>query len=306
MKNIFLVNLIFLFAATFCIFAQEEKAVIGFGEVTTSIIDYEARSAAQKIQSYLSSALVNSNRFRVVARSTEEINKLSEESMMQNQSLASLQDLDFLLISKVVDFAKKNQKVSVMGVDTFTEVVTLGLEVKFIDVSTGRIVISETLRDKINGNTSVFIHSSMEDKNATGGSGKITDLIAVATEKLSNEVVAKIIDKLYPSLVLSVSKNGVIMVPNLNYQEGNVIDIFKLGEEIIDPYTLQPIGQEETLTAKAIVFEINNGIAKIMIDPVNVKFKKTVIEKGMLIRKSTDKDVTKVTVNKLKRLSAKK
>ncbi|MCH5149395.1 MAG: hypothetical protein J1G30_01900 [Spirochaetales bacterium] len=306
MKNIFLVNLIFLFAATFCIFAQEEKAVIGFGEVTTSIIDYEARSAAQKIQSYLSSALVNSNRFRVVARSTEEINKLSEESMMQNQSLASLQDLDFLLISKVVDFAKKNQKVSVMGVDTFTEVVTLGLEVKFIDVSTGRIVISETLRDKINGNTSVFIHSSMEDKNATGGSGKITDLIAVATEKLSNEVVAKIIDKLYPSLVLSVSKNGVIMVPNLNYQEGNVIDIFKLGEEIIDPYTLQPIGQEETLTAKAIVFEINNGIAKIMIDPVNVKFKKAVIEKGMLIRKSTDKDVTKVTVNKLKRLSAKK
>lgn len=97
-----------------------------------------------------------------------------------------------------------------------------------------------------------------------------------------------------------------MMIPNLNYEEGNVIDIFELGEEIIDPYTLQVIGQEETLVAKGIVFEINNSIAKIMIDPANVKFKKAVIEKGMLCRKSDDKNVTKVTVNKLKKLSIKK
>ena len=43
-----------------------------------------------------------------------------------------------------------------------------------------------------------------------------------------------------------------------------------------------------------------------MIDPANVKFKKAVIEKGMLCRKSDDKNVTKVTINKLKKLSIKK
>lgn len=299
MRNRFLINLLFLFAATFCIFAQEEKAVIGLGEVTTSIKSDDANSAAKKIHSYLSGALVKSNRFSVMERSLEEVNKLSEESMMQNQSLTSLSGLDFLLISKVVDFEKKTQDVAVMGVATSKEIVTLGIEVKFIDVSTGRIVLSETLRNKIDGNKSAVTMFG-------GGEGKRDDLIAVAAEKISNELVAKIVDKLYPSLVLSVSKNGVIMVPNLNYEEGNIIDIFELGEEIIDPYTQQPIGQEETLTAKAIVFEINNGIAKVMVDPANYKFKKAVIEKGMLARKSTDKNVTKVTVDKLKKLSAKK
>lgn len=299
MRNKFLISLLFLCAATFCIFAQEEKAVIGLGEVTTSIKSDDANSAAKKIHSYLSGALVKSNRFSVMERSLEEVNKLSEESMMQNQSLTSLSGLDFLLISKVVDFEKKTQDVAVMGVATSKEIVTLGIEVKFIDVSTGKIVLSETLRSKIDGNKSAVTMFG-------GGEGKRDDLIAVAAEKISNELVAKIVDKLYPSLVLSVSKNGVIMVPNLNYEEGNVIDIFELGEEIIDPYTQQPIGQEETLTAKAIVFEINNGIAKVMVDPANYKFKKAVIEKGMLARKSTDKNVTKVTVDKLKKLSAKK
>lgn len=299
MKRKFLVSLMFLFTVAFYSFAQEEKAVIGLGEVTTSIKNDNAYSAAKKLQSYLSGALVKSNRFSVMERSSEEINKLSEESMMQENSLPSLSGLNFLLISKVVDFEQKTQDVAVMGVATSKEIVTLGLEVKFIDVATGRIVLSETLRSNLDGNKSAMTMFG-------GGEGKKEDLVAVAAENVSNELVAKIIDKLYPSLVLNVSKNGVIMIPNLNYEEGNVVDIFELGEEIIDPYTLQPIGQEETLTAKAIVFEINNAIAKIMIDPANLKFKKAVIEKGMLVRKATDRDVTKATINKLKRLSAKK
>lgn len=299
MKRKFLVSLMFLFTVAFYSFAQEEKAVIGLGEVTTSIKNDNAYSAAKKLQSYLSGALVKSNRFSVMERSFEEINKLSEESMMQENSLPSLSGLNFLLISKVVDFEQKTQDVAVMGVATSKEIVTLGLEVKFIDVATGRIVLSETLRSNLDGNKSAMTMFG-------GGEGKKEDLVAVAAENVSNELVAKIIDKLYPSLVLNVSKNGVIMIPNLNYEEGNVVDIFELGEEIIDPYTLQPIGQEETLTAKAIVFEINNAIAKIMIDPANLKFKKAVIEKGMLVRKATDRDVTKATINKLKRLSAKK
>lgn len=299
MKRKFLVSLMFLFTVAFYSFAQEEKAVIGLGEVTTSIKNDNAYSAAKKLQSYLSGALVKSNRFSVMERSSEEINKLSEESMMQENSLPSLSGLNFLLISKVVDFEQKTQDVAVMGVATSKEIVTLGLEVKFIDVATGRIVLSETLRSNLDGNKSAMTMFG-------GGEGKKEDLVAVAAENVSNELVAKIIDKLYPSLVLNVSKNGVIMIPNLNYEEGNVVDIFELSEEIIDPYTLQPIGQEETLTAKAIVFEINNAIAKIMIDPANLKFKKAVIEKGMLVRKATDRDVTKATINKLKRLSAKK
>lgn len=299
MKRKFLVSLMFLFTVAFYSFAQEEKAVIGLGEVTTSIKNDNAYSAAKKLQSYLSEALVKSNRFSVMERSSEEINKLSEESMMQENSLPSLSGLNFLLISKVVDFEQKTQDVAVMGVATSKEIVTLGLEVKFVDVATGRIVLSETLRSNLDGNKSAMTMFG-------GGEGKKEDLVAVAAENVSNELVAKIIDKLYPSLVLNVSKNGVIMIPNLNYEEGNVVDIFELGEEIIDPYTLQPIGQEETLTAKAIVFEINNAIAKIMIDPANLKFKKAVIEKGMLVRKATDRDVTKATINKLKRLSAKK
>lgn len=299
MKRKFLVSLMFLFTVAFYSFAQEEKAVIGLGEVTTSIKNDNAYSAAKKLQSYLSGALVKSNRFSVMERSSEEINKLSEESMMQENSLPSLSGLNFLLISKVVDFEQKTQDVAVMGVATSKEIVTLGLEVKFVDVATGRIVLSETLRSNLDGNKSAMTMFG-------GGEGKKEDLVAVAAENVSNELVAKIIDKLYPSLVLNVSKNGVIMIPNLNYEEGNVVDIFELGEEIIDPYTLQPIGQEETLTAKAIVFEINNAIAKIMIDPANLKFKKAVIEKGMLVRKATDRDVTKATIDKLKRLSAKK
>ena len=294
MKNkCFIFTIVFLII-TFCAFAQERKPVIGLGEVTG-----KNGEIAKKLQSYLSQALVQSGRFDVMERSSEEINKLSEESMMQGNGLASVQGLDFLLISKIVDYESKIQDVAVMGVATSKETVTLGFEVKFIDVSNGKIVLSEVIRDSIDGNKSAVTAFG-------GGEGKKEDLAAIIVEKLSKKLIAKIVDKLYPSTILSISKNKVMMIPNLNYEEGNVIDIFELGEEIIDPYTLQVIGQEETLVAKGIVFEINNSIAKIMIDPANVKFKKAVIEKGMLCRKSDDKNVTKVTINKLKKLSIKK
>ena len=51
MKRKFLVSLMFLFTVAFYSFAQEEKAVIGLGEVTTSIKNDNAYSAAKKLHS---------------------------------------------------------------------------------------------------------------------------------------------------------------------------------------------------------------------------------------------------------------
>ncbi len=287
---------LFVFLMIGCVlgvFAQERKPVIGLDTVKVVVENADAKEAAQKLESYLSAALVKSNRFTVITRNVGDIDSIMQESLTQLGSLTQMSGLDFLLTAKIVDFSKDSKEVSVLGLGGSTQdLVTIGLELKFLDVNDGRIVIQENIRETFEGDKTVATV-------AGGGTKAANDVIAVAMETLSNKLTAEIIESVYPPLVLSVS-NGIITISNVGFSVGELINIYKQGEEIFDPYTNQSLGKAEELVAVAAVGEVAGSVAKCAV-PSGSKFKAykdAVIEAGYICRRAGDS----LSASQIKRL----
>lgn len=287
---------LFVFLMIGCVlgvFAQERKPVIGLDTVKVVVENADAKEAAQKLESYLSAALVKSNRFTVITRNVGDIDSIMQESLTQLGSLTQMSGLDFLLTAKIVDFSKDSKEVSVLGLGGSTQdLVTIGLELKFLDVNDGRIVIQENIRETFEGDKTVATV-------AGGGTKAANDVIAVAMETLSNKLTAEIIESVYPPLVLSVS-NGIITISNVGFSVGELINIYKQGEEIFDPYTNQSLGKAEELVAVAAIGEVAGSVAKCAV-PSGSKFKAykdAVIEAGYICRRAGDS----LSASQIKRL----
>ena len=287
---------LFVFLMIGCVlgaFAQERKPVIGLDTVKVVAENADAKEAAQKLESYLSAALVKSNRFTVITRNVGDIDSIMQESLTQLGSLTQMSGLDFLLTAKIVDFSKDSKEISVLGLGGSTQdLVTIGLELKFLDVNDGRIVIQENIRETFEGD-------KMVATVAGGGTKAANDVIAVAMETLSNKLTAEIVESVYPPLVLSVS-NGIITISNVGFSVGELINIYKQGEEIFDPYTNQSLGNAEELVAVAAVGEVAGSVAKCAV-PSGSKFKAykdAVIEAGYICRRAGDS----LSASQIKRL----
>lgn len=74
---------------------------------------------------------------------------------------------------------------------------------------------------------------------------------ASATQNIAKIITDAIIDSIYPLKISNVSGDEVVIAQNL--KEGDIYDIYKLGEQITDAYTKEIVGQTESMTGQAQV-----------------------------------------------------
>lgn len=285
-----------IFSALFAVglvcssFCQESKPVIGLTEISYQHGGYA--SIAKQVRAAFSSSIVNSRRFAVMERSASELDKIRRENIETEGSVNANTRLDFLLTAEIVsyDHNVESYVVPIIGTKVTNHSYKLVLSVKFTDVKTGQIVISEVMSKEVKGD------KIKEDECA---------------KELADELIAKIITKLYPPTVLSVNKSGkvpVVQTLNSDYEIGDVLEVYKEGEELLDPYNGTVIGYEEEFVCFIVVYEINDktNIAKAAPDPKG-KYKDAEIEKGYMIRavtkqsgKKTVKETNKTAITNLK------
>ena len=287
MKKIICIAAALIMSASSLIFAQERKPVIGLTEIQSK--NYGSNLGNQ-VRASFSSAIVNSKRFAVMERSAAELDKIRRENIETNGSVNPNSQLDFLLTGEIVNFVNKSEtkEIPFIGGTYKVNTIALTVSVKFTDVQSGQIVISENFTKEF------------QDKDIT---------VTACADALANELVAKIVEKLYPPMVLSVSgKNKSIMIPNSSYSVGDVLEIFEQGEPLIDPYTGSILGYEEESVALVVVYEIGTGrmanIAKAAPDPKG-KYANADIHKGQLIRAKIDskgkKEINKAAIANFKK-----
>ncbi|MGN0728170.1 hypothetical protein [Treponema sp.] len=275
------------------VFAQEGKPVIGLSEINVQkgfsatvtgewgrIVNYNSdgkkiseypaekvpttESLLPMIRAAISQEIVNSGRFAVMERSADELNRIRQENLETSGAVNPNSQLDFMLTSELVQFSADRSNVSA------SKIFKIGLSIKFINISSGQIVVSETF-------------SKETDNGGWFSSAKIKDLNDCAVA-LAHDLIGKIVEKIYPPIVLAInSKTGVIQISNAGFSIGDVIEVYSAGEPIIDPYTGKVIGNEEISVAQIVVFELNNQIAKAMADPKG-EYTSAKIERGMNIR----------------------
>lgn len=266
MKKLFAFVLASIVFGSTLAFGQSRKPVIGLPEVSCK--GYNA-SVGTQIRASFSDAIVNSRRFAVMERSAEELEKIRSENIETSGAINPNSILDYLLNCLVVNYESRSQTSTIpfLDIPVTNTTMSLTLSVTFTDVQSGQIVISES-----------FTKSYKNKQDVT---------LATMSKEVADEMIVKIVEKLYPPTVLSVKgEYKTMMIPNSGFAVGDLVEIYSQGEPLLD-VSGAVLGYDEELVGIAVVYEIGSGrmanIAKAAPDPQG-KYKNADIQKGQLVR----------------------
>jgi hypothetical protein len=121
------------------------------------------------------------------------------------------------------------------------------------------------------------------DRNYTEKNGELSDEMMVAISRsLAEKIALHIADVIFPAKVLIKRDNTVTINRGEGggVAEGDVFNVYALGEELIDPDTKESLGREEVKVGKVKISQVNpkTSQAEILED--------TGIDKGAVLRKA--------------------
>ncbi len=255
------------------LFADEGKSSLAVAEIKNTS-GKAPNSFVVALDGILIEAISNTRKFNLVDRSRwKDLQKeqsfsdsgevdLNDESRAQFGKIAGAK---YLLLPDIIEFSDKLQQINYEKMQKTIEKksVSLTLNVRIVDSSTGKIVSSATVSDAKTGNG---------------------DLLTEVSKSVAEQTAQRVIDVIYPAKVLSVIGSQVIFNRAIGggFNEGDFIAIYAVGKELIDPDTQESLGKEEILVADAQVFEVDSKFSKAEIKGDNLG-----VQKGNIIKHKT-------------------
>jgi curli biogenesis system outer membrane secretion channel CsgG len=186
----------------------------------------------------------------------------------------------YLLVATVDDYQDYVEKATFTGTgETATKrVFRFSIVGKIYDSSTGKLLESANFQT---GNDE-FKRIQME-RNYTVKDGELSDEMMIAVSRSMAEKIAnRVVDVLFPAKVLVKRDNTVTINrgEGAGVAEGDVFNVYALGEEMIDPDTKESLGREEVKVGKVKISQVNpkTSVATILED--------TGIDAGAVLRKA--------------------
>lgn len=216
-------------------FAAEQSPVIAVGEITSSVRQWDTENMRTAIET----AVSKTRKFRLMERSR--LDALLEERGLSLSgitegidSLGGFGGVDYLLYGRLtqVGLESKSQLL-------FTQCeATLGLDVRTVDVGTGEIRFSESVRLSKNVATG--------DANSDACRGLPITSVEELSIDAAEMVARKLTVSLFPIKIANVDGSRAF----LNYgepllQTGDYVRVVKIGEGFVDPDSGEVLGAEE-------------------------------------------------------------
>jgi curli biogenesis system outer membrane secretion channel CsgG len=224
--------------------AEAQRAVIGIVPFRNST-DLSGR-LAEALADMLYTELVKPKKFRVVDR-------VALGTIMEEQSLGQsgavdpataaqigkLRSADYMVIGTVTEAGSSNKSGGIGYIKVGRNKVTLAVDIRFVDTTTGEALFAEMFRAENKKMGFKVGHVDFDGENPTGGE--------MGREVIQN-ISRKIMMAVYPAKISRVNEAGNEVV--LNYGEvlfdvGEVWDVYRQGEEIVDFDTGEVIGKDE-------------------------------------------------------------
>ena len=188
----------------------------------------------------------------------------------------------YLLVATVDDFQDYNETATFATINrTVTKrVFRFSVVAKIYDSSTGKLLESANLQT---GNDE--FKKIQEEKNYAVKDGELSDEMMVALARTQAEKIAnRVVDVIYPAKILS--KRDTVVTVNrgegAGVAVGDVLNVYALGEEMIDPDTKESLGREEVKVGKVKISEVDPKFSKADV------LEDTGITTGAVLRKSKD------------------
>ena len=259
-----MVVLMTMFVAS--LFAEDGKPVVGLNPVQDSVRTADSERAVKRLDSHISAALLKIKKFTVAKREGKE----------------DVKDLNYLLDLNITEYTEETATVKKM----VQRIARYAVEVKFVNVTNNHILIQETIKDIFNGEKIPM-------------TGSVPEIVSPAMEALATKIADRVTAELFPVSILKVSEGGVITIANYGFSVGEVFNVFKMGEAIVDPNTGDELARDEVMVCPIIVLEISGSTARCLIHtlkPYKSKYKGAVLEVGMFCRRANDAPIDEKTL----------
>ncbi len=297
---------VFMAVILFSPLASAERIKIAIGS-----IEYRAKESSEnkRLNSYgkgvesdtrafvdmLTTALVKTNKFDVIERDRmDEI--LAEQGMTLSGVFSNvtgvdslnLSGVDYILTGAITEYGKSSSGMASSKFSIASKSTKMAVDVRVLDVESGSISIADTVSRSSTGLGGV----SMKGFKVGGGSDESSELGKVM-RMTSIGIVNLIVSSVYPIKAIKVDGDQVF----LNYgngllSAGDLLDVYKVGEEMIDPDTGESLGGSRKLVGQ---IEVTDAQAKFSVATIV----DGVIEKGMLAMPAKKKAKAKKKRKKL-------
>ena len=188
----------------------------------------------------------------------------------------------YLLVATVDDFQDYMEKAIFDGTgeSATKRVFRFSIVGKIYDSSTGKLLESANFQT---GNDA--FKQIKQERNYSVKSGELSDEMMVAVARsMAEKIATHVVDVIFPAKVIVKRDNTVTINrgEGAGVAEGDVFNVFALGEEMVDPDTKESLGREEVKVGKVKISQVNpkTSIATILDDATSS------IAPGAVLRKA--------------------
>jgi len=261
------------------------------GPAKREVLNFDTKQELNRIIESLDSQLIDrvnaTRKFDVLSRS-DLADVLKEQDLGASGNVdaktaakaGKLAGAKYLLVATVDDFDDYIEKASFAGTgQTATKrVFRFSIVGKLYDSTTGKLIESANFQT---GNDEFKLIQM--DRNYTEKNGELSDEMMVAISRsMAEKIATHLADVIFPAKVLT-KRDSVVTInrgEGGGVAEGDVFNVFALGEELIDPDTKESLGREEVKVGKVKISQVNpkTSLAQILED--------TGIDKGAVLHKA--------------------
>ena len=229
-------------------------AVLGFKAEKSSCMG--ANLAADRQIEGITDALVNAftatRKFSVLDRDNEDVYALEKSLVLSEDAkrseiakLGQVKGTDYIVTGtiKSLNISANKRKIGLSG-DTFTTYsASAVIDFRLLAFATRQVKFASSVRVSLS-------HSEISGK-------KCQDILSLLMQKAAAQIVDRCIENIYPPLIVNINGNNIYLnIGGENIKKGSLYAVYSVGEKIIDPYTGESLGAEETQIATLRISEV--------------------------------------------------
>jgi len=258
----FLLVFLAIYSVTALAVLEKPKVAIKEPVVSSKLSKFTQQSLRLNlIVGELEAALRNTRKFEVYSRQKAEIAAIMDEQNLASSDFAKgnaakdgeLNNVSLILIPEVREFKFYREARAVPNIEgkySRKDSGRLVVQIKVLDTATGEIKGVFSLKDSF--------ATAKQIVNKKGGRPE-TVYFSKMAKSIAGQFANKLIDRLFPMIVIKAGGEQVWINRGQDggLKKGQALNVYRAGEELIDPYTKEVLGSAEVYLGQIKVIRIN-------------------------------------------------
>jgi hypothetical protein len=255
-------GMLWVFSSLSCLAVEKPVVAIKTAKIADTVSTSTRKYLnLEKLLAEMEASFLATRKFDVVTRNKDSLTAIREEQQFAESELTAgdaaesgaLQNADYLIIPEVHRFAfyRKTHKVPNLQNKYFKrDHGTLEINAQIVDTKTGQIKTTFYLKDSFS--------TPEEMVNESSGVPSLkyfTDLAKGVSGQMADQFIAVV----FPMEIISIKGDKVYLNRGQDggFNNGDVLNVYIKGEELIDPHTGDNLGTEEEFVGVIKISRIN-------------------------------------------------